>query len=151
MFNPAAIFGIKDKLNEYWTDIEITTENNTKTTAVNSSSTDLFHKKDSIWAHEWVKHGSCAMSLPALDSEFKYFYQGIEWSEQYNMDKILKDSGLLVNSTSNFVTDYWKAVKSILKTNSYVHCVYKHVSYSFIYKKKKNIHFRQGLEANLKK
>lgn len=69
------------------------------------------------------------MSLPALNSEFKYFYQGIEWSEKYNIENVLEQAGIKVNSTSNFVTDYWKAVKSVLKTNSYVHCVYKSVSY----------------------
>lgn len=128
VFNPAAIYGIKDKLNEYWTDLELQTSNTTEITAVNSSSIILSHKKESIWAHEWVKHGSCAMSLPSLDTEFKYFYQGIEWSEKYNMAKILDEGGIKVNDTSKFVTDYWKAVKSVLKTNSYVHCVYMAVS-----------------------
>ncbi|XP_025405932.1 uncharacterized protein LOC112680138 isoform X2 [Sipha flava] len=125
VFNPDFIYSIKDKLNEYWTDIELLPSNTTETTLLNASNLTLSHKKESIWAHEWVKHGSCAMSLPALDSEFKYFYQGIEWSEKYNIENILEKAGLKINSTSNFVTDYWKAVKSVLKTNSYVHCVYK--------------------------
>lgn len=87
----------------------------------------MTHKKQSIWCHEWEKHGSCAMSLPALNSEFKYFFQGIEWSEKYNMKNILEKSGINLNSTL-VVADYWRAVKSVLKTNAWIECEFKTVS-----------------------
>jgi len=97
----------------------------TEESSLNSTTS---HKKESIWAHEWEKHGSCAVSLPSLNSEFKYFFQGIEWSKKYNMKDILEKGGIKVNSTLN-VTDYWKAVKSTLKTNVWIECITKHVSY----------------------
>lgn len=122
MFNPDLIYGIQDKLNQYWTDIEIPPKN---TTEGNSSS--LENKKESIYFHEWQKHGTCAVVLPALGSEFKYFYQGIEWSEKYNMRDVLDKSNVKINSTLN-VADYWKAVKSVLKTNAWIECATKHVS-----------------------
>lgn len=122
-FVPASIFGIKKDLDEFWTDIEIPPSNNS--TEGNSSNT---HKKESIWFHEWEKHGTCAITLPALNSEFKYFHQGIEWSKMYNMKDILEKSNITVNSTLT-VADYWKALKSVLKTNAYIECEIKHVSY----------------------
>lgn len=124
MFNPDSIYGIQDKLNEYWTDIEMAPKNMTE-----NSISSVSHKKDSIWSHEWIKHGSCAMSLPALNTEFKYFYQGIQWSENYNMKNILEKSGINLNSTL-VVADYWRAVKSVLKINAWVECVFKSVSNS---------------------
>lgn len=123
------MFGIRDKLNVYWTDIEIPPSNLT-----DEKSSNTTHKKESIWVHEWEKHGTCAVTLPALNSEFKYFNQGIEWSEKYNMKDILENNGIKVNSTLT-VTDYWKALKSTLKTNAYVECEYKHVSYYNLTKK----------------
>jgi len=123
-FNPASIYGIKDKLNQYWTDIMISPSN---TTNGNSSSNETLFKTESLYFHEWTKHGTCAVVLPALDTEFKYFYQGIEWSEKYNMRDVLDKSNVKTNSTLH-VADYWKAVKSVLKTNAWIECETKHVS-----------------------
>jgi len=124
VFNPELISGIKDKLNEYWTDIEL----KSNSTEVNSTNVTTTHKKESIWFHEWEKHGTCSATLPELNSELKYFSQGIEWSEKYNIKYILEKSDIKVNSTFT-VTDYWKALKSVLKTNTWVQCDFKHVSY----------------------
>lgn len=124
-FNSSLIYGIQPDLNDYWTDIELPQKDNT--TEINSTNTTS-HKKESIWFHEWEKHGRCAVTLPSLNSEFKYFNQGIEWAKKYNMKDILEKSGLKVNSTLN-VTDYWKAVKSVLNTNVWIECNFKHVSF----------------------
>lgn len=125
-FDSQSIFGIQNKLNEYWTDLELQPINVTENSSTNSSN--ALENKKSIWFHEWEKHGTCAISLPALDSEFKYFYQGIEWSEKYNIKDILEKSGIKVNSTL-YVADYWKAVKSVLNTNAWIECTFKNVSW----------------------
>lgn len=122
-FNNESIYGINDDLKVYWPDIEL---GNT-TQEINSSST-ITHKKESIWHHEWDKHGTCAVNLPALNTEFKYFFQGIEWSKKYNMKDVLEKANIKVNNTLN-VTDYWKSLKSVLKTNVWIQCDTNHVSY----------------------
>ena len=34
--------------------------------------------------HEYEKHGTCALTLPALDTEFKYFNTGLDLSERFD-------------------------------------------------------------------
>lgn len=34
---------------------------------------------DSLWKHEWEKHGTCAALDPKFKSEELYFNQGIQW------------------------------------------------------------------------
>ena len=40
--------------------------------------------------HEWDKHGTCAASLPALNSEHKYFAKGLEFNRKWNLTKYVK-------------------------------------------------------------
>lgn len=127
-FNSQSIFGIQDKLNEYWNDLELQDINFADNSSTNASNTTTLENKKSIWFHEWEKHGTCAISLPALDSEFKYFFQGLEWSEKYNMKDVLEKGGIKLNSTL-YVADYWKAVKSVLNKNAWIECNFKHVSW----------------------
>lgn len=35
--------------------------------------------EDSLWKHEWEKHGTCAANDPKFGSEMLYFKQGIQW------------------------------------------------------------------------
>ncbi|XP_050425399.1 uncharacterized protein LOC126836223 isoform X2 [Adelges cooleyi] len=115
-FDPKIIHSIQNELDEYWTDIELP-QNNTANFTVSN--------KKSIWFHEWEKHGTCAMSLPALDSEFKYFSQGIEWAKgNYSMKDILEKADIKINSTLT-VDDYWKKIKSVLKVNVFISCFYR--------------------------
>lgn len=126
-FNSQSIYGIQNELNEHWTDLELQPINVTENNSTNSSNTMTLENKKSIWFHEWEKHGTCAISLPALDTEYKYFYQGLEWSEKYNIKDILEKSGIKLNSTL-YVADYWKAVKSVLNKNAWIECTFKNVS-----------------------
>lgn len=47
-----------------------------------------------FWNHEWQKHGTCSVVLPALDSQFKYFNKGLEWNNDYRIGNILRDSNI---------------------------------------------------------
>ena len=35
--------------------------------------------------HEWYKHGTCAIELPALDTEFKYFSMGLKLNRKLDL------------------------------------------------------------------
>ncbi|XP_063223309.1 ribonuclease Oy isoform X2 [Bacillus rossius redtenbacheri] len=104
-FNMSQLQGIEPQLLAYWTNIE------------NGTSTYDF------WKHEWKKHGKCALSLPALDSELKYFEQALTWAKQYNMADVLGRAGVIPNTQGYLGQDVWTAVKGVLGTDSVVHCV----------------------------
>ncbi|EFX78360.1 hypothetical protein DAPPUDRAFT_53622 [Daphnia pulex] len=54
---------------------------------------------DSLWKHEWEKHGTCAALDPKFGSEELYFNQGIQWVKNYHITKILSQK-LVVPSMS---------------------------------------------------
>lgn len=63
-FDPTLLAPIESDLEQYWVNIEGNT------------------KKYSFWEHEWKKHGTCAVTLPQLDSLLNYFQQGLTWIKQ---------------------------------------------------------------------
>lgn len=102
-FNRTQLDPIKEQLQQYWTDIH------------NGSTY-------SLWHHEWQKHGTCATTLPALDTEDKYFGQGLKWIKQYDMKDILSQSGIEPNVSGYFPQDIWNAVQKSLGKNPIVQC-----------------------------
>ena len=51
--------------------------------------------------HEWDKHGTCAMSLDALGSEYKYFKKGLDLNLQYNLLRSGSTSHRSLSSSHN--------------------------------------------------
>lgn len=117
--NKTAKFDI-NKLNDfindlklYWPEIEIGPE------------------YDSLWKHEWLKHGTCASSITQLDNEAKYFYQGLKWRTKYLISMILGNSNIHPDS-ENTVINIHNALKKFLNYNPSIHCLYdrkKDISY----------------------
>jgi len=70
---------IKGNLTVYWPDVEIR------------------NKPDSLWSHEWVKHGTCAAQLQETDSELKYFSKGLELAVENPVTQWIHDAGILPN------------------------------------------------------
>ena len=108
-FNVSALQSIENDLEFYWGDVH------------NSTS------KQKLWKHEWQKHGSCAVTLPALDSELKYFSQGLQWMKTYGMDNILLKGGIKPNSNYTPET-VWESVQKITGKNPAVQCLTDTVS-----------------------
>jgi len=48
----------------------------------------------SFWKHEWLKHGTCAVQVEDLNTEFKFFDQGLKWRTKYDMHTILARAGI---------------------------------------------------------
>lgn len=76
----------------------------------------------SLWQHEWEKHGTCASIIEDLNTENKYFGQGLAWLQQYTMNGVLSKAGINPGAQYNAI-DFHNAVKGTLKTNPSIHCV----------------------------
>jgi ribonuclease T2 len=107
-FNKTELEPIEHELAQYWTDIH------------NGS---LY----ALWKHEWRRHGTCAVALPALDTESKYFGQGLKWIDQYDMSNILSKSAIEPNNRYT-AEEVWNAVQKTLGKNPTVHCTVDPVS-----------------------
>lgn len=107
-FNATLLEPIKDDLNKYWLDVE------------------QGRPANDLWVHEWSKHGTCAMADPPLDTELKYFSQGLKWFEEYNMEKVLGKYQILpkVEEDSGVsVIDIWNAVTDSIGKKPVIRCL----------------------------
>ncbi|XP_040206577.1 ribonuclease T2 isoform X2 [Rana temporaria] len=56
---------------------------------------DVLHPNCSqLWKHEWQKHGTCAASLPCLNTQHKYFSKGLELYTRISLSSALEKSGI---------------------------------------------------------
>jgi ribonuclease I len=104
-FDFADLAPIRNELDIKWTNIENGTA------------------EDSLWKHEWQKHGTCAAQLEPLDSELNYFSKGIEFFDLHDMSGILAQSGIVPTSSKTYnVQEISDAVKSVIDKNVGVEC-----------------------------
>lgn len=127
-FDPDQLTPFKDQLEQFWLNIENGT-----------FVTDYFHKTiklthlyllfvcaftgQSLWQHEWLKHGTCAAVLPTLSSEQKYFGKGLNWLHSYSMSSILANAKILPDNAHK-LHDIHEAVVSTLQKRPSIHCIH---------------------------
>uniref|UniRef100_A0A6M2DY26 Putative ribonuclease t2 family n=1 Tax=Xenopsylla cheopis TaxID=163159 RepID=A0A6M2DY26_XENCH len=104
-FDQEQLEPIQDQLNRYWINIEKDTPRN------------------SLWKHEWMKHGTCAAVLPELNTENKYFSKGLEWLQEYSMSKVLQRVDIQPNNTFDPIEIY-SGVKKVLNKNPAMECMH---------------------------
>lgn len=66
--------------------------------------------------------GTCAATLPQLDSELAYFKQGLDWNDRFNLKNILAQNGIVPGSTYDLqhISD---AIKSATNADPVIQCV----------------------------
>lgn len=102
-FDPKAINPIVKDLQLHWTNIRANT------------------KVDNFWKHEWEKHGTCAMQLPALNSELKYFQAGLYLNINFPISQYLHEAK--IDPGSNYFTrDIFHAIKRKTGKNPEIGC-----------------------------
>jgi len=94
-FDHTLLRPIKANLTVFWPDVEIRP-----------------HKPDSLWQHEWQKHGTCAAQLPSMDSELKYFSKGVELAQENPVTEWLHSRGILPNKAGRQfqMREVWEAL-----------------------------------------
>lgn len=93
-FDPAVLTPIRGNLTVFWPDVEVRKTPN------------------SLWDHEWTKHGTCAAQLQEMDSEVKYFAKGCELAEANPVTDWLVTAGVMPNKkgTQYNMKAVWDAV-----------------------------------------
>ncbi|XP_063932546.1 ribonuclease Oy [Zophobas morio] len=104
-FDPDQLAPMMKELQEYWTNVEANT------------------KPNSLWKHEWNKHGTCAASLPQLNSVTNYFKQGLEWNQDFRLSSMLSKSNIVPNTQGYNISDVYNAVKVATGKNPEIECV----------------------------
>ncbi|XP_033326608.2 ribonuclease Oy [Megalopta genalis] len=102
-FDPSALIPLEDQLKEKWIDIEYGRESY------------------GLWQHEWNKHGTCAAQLPELNTEEKYFGEGLALLSQYDMKNVLASSNILPGS-NYAASDLFNAVLQVLGAHPVIVC-----------------------------
>lgn len=82
---------------------------------------------ESLWKHEWEKHGTCAAQLPQLDNENKYFGQGLAWLQQYSMSSLLSQANIQPGSAYE-IQRLAKVLRTMLNHTVAIGCVKDHTT-----------------------
>uniref|UniRef100_A0A8D0ECG8 Ribonuclease T2 n=1 Tax=Salvator merianae TaxID=96440 RepID=A0A8D0ECG8_SALMN len=62
---------------------------------------DVLHPNGThFWRHEWEKHGTCAATLEALNTQKKYFGKGLELYKNINLNSYLLKAEIKPGNTS---------------------------------------------------
>ncbi|XP_008551025.1 ribonuclease Oy [Microplitis demolitor] len=76
----------------------------------------------SFWRHEWEKHGTCAVVIPEINNEIKYFKKGLELLDQYDMKHVLAKANIFPGQ-EYLVKDILNGVAKVLGKHCQVECV----------------------------
>lgn len=83
-----------------------------------------------LWKHEWLKHGTCAVQIEALDSELKYFSQGLEWNKQYNVTDAFLKCGIYPDDAILFTNDQIiGCIKQQFNVEPQIYCMFDNVRF----------------------
>lgn len=80
--------------------------------------------EDDFWRHEWEKHGTCAMQLPPMDDELKYFEEGVTLNGRFPLQKYLADAGVTPGYIYDFEDISGAVEKGLNGSKPAVQCVY---------------------------
>lgn len=112
-FNSSILAPIENELKDHWLDIH------------------KGSKSYALWKHEWDKHGTCAVTIKALDNEFKYFQTGLKLFDKYNMIDVLTKANILPGN-KYMVQDMFTRIQEILNKTVQIICVTDEVSSKII-------------------
>lgn len=105
-FNVSLLEPITTKMQTYWPDVEIR------------------KKKNSLWEHEYLKHGTCAAQLPVMDSELKYFATGCELGKANPITSWLEVAGVVPGASYDIGTVFDAVVAGTKGARPHIDCDY---------------------------
>ncbi|XP_053673173.1 ribonuclease Oy [Anopheles nili] len=113
VFNVSQLSEIETQLEQHWVNVE---------------KNKPF---DSLWEHEWLKHGTCAAEvIEELNTERKYFGQGLSWLEQHSVDKAFTASGGIQPGYNYSLSTLNKALYDYYGKHSAIECYFDRKTHS---------------------
>lgn len=97
---------LREKLSEEWPSMKFSKHNS----------------NNDFWKHEWDKHGTCSLELPGIKNQTTYFTKSLELLNQYNVGKILSESGIVSGKMKYQYDDIIGAVKDALNVRVSLQC-----------------------------
>lgn len=115
VFNVTELNAIESQLEQFWINVEKN------------------KPYDSLWRHEWLKHGTCAAAvLVQLNTEDKYFGQGLTWLQQHSMANILGEAGITPGGNYTVVQIH-QVLLDRLQKDAAIECFHdKHTKLQFL-------------------
>ncbi|XP_018413207.1 PREDICTED: ribonuclease T2 [Nanorana parkeri] len=84
---------------------------------------DVLHPNGSqLWKHEWQKHGTCAATLPCLNTQHKYFSKGLALYASVNLNSALEKFGIKPANTYK-VEEIENAVLNVYGVVAKIQCL----------------------------
>jgi len=105
-FDVNVLEGIRGDMDTYWPDIE------------------LRDVPNSLWEHEWSKHGTCAVGqVDGVSSEEQYFHTGCRLARENPVSDWLTGAGISPSDTQRqSLEGVWKAVLAGAGTRPHIDC-----------------------------
>lgn len=104
-FNKEVLKPILNELETYWLNIE--------------ANTNLY----TFWKQEWMKHGTCAVTLPEISDQLKYFSKAIELKTKYPIGNLMAAKNIIPNINPYNVNETYDALRSILGVRPVMQCI----------------------------
>ncbi|XP_052058384.1 ribonuclease Oy-like [Mytilus californianus] len=89
----------------------------------------------SFWEHEWTKHGTCAMDLPATANEYMYFRKALDVMKGLDATTLLNNKNIMPSDTKIYnVSQLETAIQDQIGVVPRIECAYdqktrKHLVY----------------------
>ena len=106
-FDPSALDGFLPQMVEKWDNLE--------------TDTDFY----SFWKHEWLKHGTCASSIPAMSDEKGYFWTVLGIYDKFGFADILAKNGVKPSNNSLIPLEkFTAAFQNSVGVKPYLECMH---------------------------
>lgn len=79
---------------------------------------------EEFWSHEWEKHGTCATSLPNLNSEHKYFATALALNGRIDLKSVLAKSNIIPSEKQDYkLQDILRALSEEYHAKVLIQCI----------------------------
>ncbi|XP_066104455.1 ribonuclease T2 [Saccopteryx bilineata] len=87
---------------------------------------DVIHSagnRSSFWKHEWEKHGTCVAQLDTLNSQKKYFGEGLDLYRGLALNSVLQKLGIVPSGNYYQIADIKDALAGLYGVTPKIQCL----------------------------